>query len=167
MENLTVIIIFIVFSVVRRILQQQKVKPPVSARPRRPDSLDAGGDPEDRQFTVRDTKTGRTHPFEELEELFERFSGGDRRMEEPPERKREIRLEQEHVEKPRAKPEKEMKRVVKRKAEEPVSLTVLQETGKPVFQVTADSAVTGIIFSEVLGPPRSRNPFSVKQVNKL
>ena len=184
MENLGIIILFIIFSVVRRWLQQQqKEEPPVPTRPgRRPVPPDAEDDQEIPPVKARETRKRPAHPFEELEELFERFSGqrpqeepmvistpggaAHREKEEPSERKREIRIKEKPVEKPRQKQEAGVKPVTNRKTEEPLNLEVLEEE-QPAAQFTAENAVTGIIFSEVLGPPRSRKPFSLRQTNKL
>lgn len=184
MENLGIIILFIIFSVVRRWLQQQgKEEPPVPTRPgRRPVPPGAEDDQEVPPVKVGEKRKRPAHPFEELEELFERFSGQrpqeepiiistpgnltDGQKEEPSERKREIRIKEKPVEKPRQKAA-EGKPATDRIAEKPLVLEVLQEEVQPAAQFTAKNAAAGIIYSEVLGPPRSRKPFSLRQANKL
>lgn len=184
MENLGLIIVFIIFSVVRRLLQK-KGEPPVPGKPGRRLPPERGQ--EGRPVKVREAEKGRS-PFDELEQLFERFSGSGQRTEEESytvsqdgsvirsktreepvvEKNKIIKLEKKKEEMPREERDRKKKIMALEKSASPVNLEIVPEDVSPSgFRVTADNAAAGILFSEILGPPRSRKPFSLRQSNKI
>lgn len=183
MENLGFIIFFIVFSLVRRLLQQ-KPAPPVPGKVGRPLPTDR----EQEGYPVKGRGPEKVRgPFDEIEELFERFSGSGKRTEEESYtvsetgsvirvknreedalEKRQLKLEKMKEERARAERHQKKKIESFEKSAAPVKIEVVpEESSQSGFRVTADNAATGVLFSEILGAPRARKPFPLRQSNKI
>ncbi|UNC93132.1 hypothetical protein [Candidatus Contubernalis alkaliaceticus] len=183
MENLGIVIFFIIFSLVKRLLQP-KNEAPVPGKVRRP--IPSDREQEGYPVQMREPKKSGGL-FDEIEELLESISGSgsgqrpkeksypvsdtgsvirDRKREKPVLEQRQLKLEKMKEERARAVLDKKEKIVSYAASADPISLEVGPEgSSLSGFRVTKDNLAAGIVFSEVLGPPRSRKPFSLRQSN--
>lgn len=131
MEGLSIFVLFIIISIIRRLLEQGKQQIPV---PRQPEKGLPPLEPVPRKIPVKRKESAMDMKSDYEERLKEtRFPG------------RIFTLEEE--------------------IEMPVSA---KEEDIPVltsFGISSDNLVGGVIMSEVLGPPRSKEPFRFRRFN--